>query len=66
MRDQGPDARGCFRFARFGPLHTGNYERIRDLGPLTTCLYTEERRTGSLPCRLVRGGLTRMAQWGVV
>ena len=65
-RPQGLDERGCFRFARFGPLHTWRNGNIHYLGPLTTCLYTEERRTGSLPCRIVRGGLTRLAQWGLL
>ena len=63
---QGLDALGCFRFCRFGALTTGPNERLRYLGPLTNCLYVEERRTGSKPFRLIRGGLTRLAQWGVL
>ncbi len=66
----GPDASGCFRIRRFGPLTTGRGAEIRYLGPFTNSLYVEERRSGSRITRplvrLVRGGLTRFAQWGIL
>lgn len=65
-RPQGIDEHGCFRFLRFGPMHTGGYADIRYLGALTNCLHIEERRTGKKSARLLRGGLTRLAQWGVI
>lgn len=66
VHKQGLDKHGCFRFSRFGLLHAGEGDSLRYLGPLTNALYVEERRTGSMPCRLIRGGLTRLAQWGIV
>lgn len=65
-RAQGLDELGCFRFKRFGPLHTGTGVSFRYLGPLTNSLYIEERRSGSQLCRLVRGGLTRLGRLGLV
>lgn len=65
-RQQGEDASGCYRFTRLGPLHTGGNADIRYMGALTNALYIEERRTGGKPCRLVRGTLTRLAQWRII
>ncbi len=56
------DTNGCFRFRRFGPLHQGEGDAFRYLGPLTNALYVEERRAGNPLVRLTRGGLTRLAR----
>ncbi|MDL2274577.1 polysaccharide deacetylase family protein [Desulfosarcina sp. OttesenSCG-928-G10] len=64
-RVQGEDDSGCYRFHRIGPLNVEHRGEIRYLCPLTNALYIEERRTRNGLCRLVRGGLTRLGQWGI-
>ncbi len=54
---------GCRRLLRFGPLTRGEGENIRYLSALTNFLYVEELRARNPLVRLVRGGLTRMAEY---
>lgn len=63
---QGMDQAGCFRFSRFGPLTAGNYTNIRYIRPMITALYTEERRGHQTLCRLLRGGMTKLARLGML
>ncbi len=58
-----PDASGCFRLRRFGPLTAGREPRIRYLHPFVNLLYLEEQRARNPLTRLIRGGLTRFARW---
>ncbi len=63
---QGMDEQGCFRFRRFGALTAGQGATFRYQRPLNTCLYAEERRTGSSLYHLVRGGLSRLNEWNII
>ena len=59
----GLDTSGCFRFRRLGPLHAGENDKFRYLGPLVDALYLEETRTRNPVVRLIRGSLTRFTAW---